>query len=217
MSSSPEAKPTHLSIKEGSTISLSRTADRSFLGTNGVKPDSVENQSEKSLDNNLGRSKQSVGAPMVSGNRRGLSSDVSGLRTKEGIHEENKLKAAIEAAMQKRQDIFKKHRTSEKSIELSMSNTQGNRVGDAVSNQVNDAASEEAMHEGDVSLGDHLPSSCNHMSTSGVKQLKVYPADFTSSSIEELATISSAIPEQESVWQYDQLTTLFSFTLFPSN
>lgn len=200
-SSSSEVKPTHLSIKESSTVSLSRTADRSCLGANGVKADSVESQSEKSLDNSFGRSKQSVGAPLVTGNRRGLSSDVSGSRAKEGMQEENKLKAAIEAAMQKRQDIFKKHRIPEKSIELSMSNTQGNRVGDAVSNQAKEAASEEAIHEEDVVLRDHVPGSCNHVSTSCVKQLKVYPADFAISSVEELATISSAIPAQESVWQ----------------
>lgn len=200
-SSSSEVMATHLSIKEASTVSLSRTADRSCLGANGLKADSVENQSEKSLNNNFGRSIQSVGALLVTGNRRGLSSDVSGSRAKEVMHEENKLKAAIEAAMQKRQDIFKKHRIPEKSIELSMSNTQGNRVVDAVSNQVKDAASEEAIHEGDVVLGDHVPSSCNHVSTSCVEQLKVYPADFAISSVEELARISSAVPEQESVWQ----------------
>lgn len=142
---------------------------------------------------------------MVSGNRRGPTADASILRAKEGIREENTLKAAIEAAMQKKHHIFKKNKLPENLNELSASNTYGSHVGD-VSNQVIDSIPEEAVHVRDAGLSNNILNSCKHTSISSAKQLKVYPADFVISTEDDAVPSVSAIPEQEAVWQYEFLS-----------
>lgn len=200
-SSSAEAKPSVVSLKEIPVLNSSRTADRSVTGANGGKADVLDNQNEKPLENSFGRSRQGVNAGLVGGIRRGHSTDASVSRIKEGTHEENKLKAAIEAAMQKKQDIFKKNRIPDKPNELSTSNTQGNHLGDAVLNLSSDVLSEEGMHEGEAALHNDISDSCKHTSIGSTKQLKVYPADFATSPIGESVLRVSAIPELESIWQ----------------
>ncbi|CAO2832288.1 unnamed protein product [Amaranthus hypochondriacus] len=199
-SSSAEAKASQISMKDGLTLDSSRAADGSFSGSNGANADAHDNQSEKALENTLGRSKQGANGALVSGSRRRLSSDASTLRAKGGVHEENKLKAAIEAAMQKKQDIFKKNKLPEKVCELSMSNTHGNHVGDTVSIQGLDSIPEEVDHAKDTVVSDNTSNSFKHISISA-KQLKVYPANFSSSSEEDPVLAVSAIPELESIWQ----------------
>ncbi|XP_021752163.1 uncharacterized protein LOC110717705 isoform X2 [Chenopodium quinoa] len=200
-SSSAEAKPSHGSLKEGPALNSLRTADGSLVGTNGAKADGHDNQTEKALEDNVGRSRHGVNGALISGNRRGVSSDVSLSRVKDGMHEENKLKAAIEAAMQKKQHIFKKNKIPEKLNELSVAISQGNQEGDAVLNQPMDLIAEEAVHARDAGLFSNTSNSFKHTSVSTAKEFKVYPADVVLSSEEDSVLTSSAIPEQEAVWQ----------------
>ncbi|XP_021725863.1 uncharacterized protein LOC110693048 isoform X2 [Chenopodium quinoa] len=200
-SSSAEAKPSHGSLKDGPALNSVRTADASLVGTNGAKADWHDNQTEKALENNLGRSKQGVNGALISGNRRGASSDVFLPRVKDGMHEENKLKAAIEAAMQKKQHIFKKNKIPEKLNELSVAISQGNQEGGAVLNQPMDLIAEEAVHARDAGLFSNTSNSFKHTSVSTAKEFKVYPADAVLSSEEDSVFTSSVIPEQEAVWQ----------------
>lgn len=200
-SSSTEAKPSHVSLKDGPTLNSSRVGDGSLVGIGGAKVDVHDNQSEKVLENTSGRSRQGVNGALVSGNRRGLSSDASMLKAKEGMHEENKLKAAIEAAMQKKQHIFKKNKMPEKLNELSVSINQGNHVEDAVSNQAIDLIAEEGVHARDAGLLNLTSNSCKQAYVSNTKEFKVFPADFVISSEEDPVLTLSAIPEQEAVWQ----------------
>ncbi|KAK9726068.1 hypothetical protein RND81_05G187900 [Saponaria officinalis] len=189
-----ETKFNHLSVNDGSMIS-SRSANGTHAA-NEVREDVLDTQSEKAPENLSSHSRQSLNSRTVSGSRRRLPLDASVLKTKDGLHEENKLKAAIEAAMQKKQDIFKKNKIPVKPNESPISNAQRHHGGDTVSNQVRDFMSEEAMHEGDMDLRDinsNIPGS-------SAKQIKLLRTDFENSPVELLVT-ASAIPEQESVWQ----------------
>ncbi|KAL2921462.1 PHD and RING finger domain-containing protein 1 [Bienertia sinuspersici] len=197
-SSAAEAKPNH-SSKDGANLNSSRTADGSLAVANGVKVDVNDNQSEKSLENTFARSRIGINGALVSGNRRGLSSDASTPRAKEGIREENKLKAAIEAAMQKKQHIYKKNKIPEKPNEISI--THESHAGDTISNQIIESIPEEAIDMRDAGLSNHISNSSKHTSISSAKQFKVYPADFVVSSEEDSVPSVSAIPEQEAVWQ----------------
>ncbi|KAL9247885.1 hypothetical protein vseg_021265 [Gypsophila vaccaria] len=192
-----ETKLNHLNVNDGLMIS-SRSADGA-LTANEVRADVLDTRSEKAPENFSSHSRQSLNSRMVTGNRRKLPPDASVLKTKDGLHEENNLKAAIEAAMQKKQDIFRKNKIPVKPNDFSSSNAQRCHGGDAASNQIRDSMSDEPMHAGDLDLRDS--NSSKQIPISSAKQIKFIPSDFENSPVELSVLTVSAIPEQESVWQ----------------
>ncbi|XP_074276814.1 ASI1-immunoprecipitated protein 2-like [Silene latifolia] len=199
-SNAVETKFNHLNTNDGLAVSSSRPVDGS-LNADGARSNGQGSQNEKAPEKISGSSRQGLNSGMVSGSRRRLPLDASALKSKDGMPGENKLKAAIEAAMQKKQDILKKNKIPEKPVELPISNKQGNHGGDAVSNHVRDPKSEEAMHEGDMDLHDINLDSSIQIPIIGEKPIKLYPADFEKSPAGESVLTVSAIPEQESIWQ----------------
>ncbi|KAH9622526.1 hypothetical protein KSS87_023651 [Heliosperma pusillum] len=196
VSGTVETKFNHLNANDGLAVSSSRPVDGSHNADGGQG-----SQIEKAPEKFSGCSRQGLNSGLVSGSRRRLPLDSSALKSKDVMPGENKLKAAIEAAMQKKQDILKKNKIPEKPVELSISNKQSNHGGDADSNHVRDPKSEEAMHEGDMDLHDINLDSSIQKPVIGEKPIKLYPADFENSLAGESVLTVSAIPEQESIWQ----------------
>ncbi|GAB4826444.1 hypothetical protein Ancab_009433 [Ancistrocladus abbreviatus] len=142
----------------------------------------------------------------------------SDVRTsKEGINEDNKLKAAIEAAVRKRLHINQRNRAFEKSNELSVSNMDSacemapqDRL--LVPNHSRILASAGGVNEGESVPKSFPYNSCKQAHSGSAKQLKVHPADsvpspgmgdlcFAVSSNGEAVFRTSTIPEHDYIWQ----------------
>ncbi|GMH09133.1 hypothetical protein Nepgr_010973 [Nepenthes gracilis] len=141
----------------------------------------------------------------ITDTHRGSAVDASAVKTsKEVTNEENKLKAAIEAAVRKRLDIYRRNRVADKSNELSVSNM----------DSVCEMASRDRLS------GSNQPRSIIPVDYSGKqatvnnsRHLKVYAADnsVSSSKVRDLNLSlplygepilrMSTIPEHECVWQ----------------
>lgn len=192
-SGSADAKSS-LSLKEGCASNLSRL--------DGVS-------SEKNLDRSSNHSRQSVGDATL----QSSALDTSSVRSlKDGVNEENKLKAAIQAAMQKRLDMGKRSKGPDKSNVVSVSNVDsvGERATIDRPNSLRNSVSAEGMHEAGAASPSCSLNSVKETSVSNVNQSKVLPADSVdslqaknmdsvSSDVEQILR-RSAIPDHEFAW-----------------
>ncbi|KAL8161856.1 hypothetical protein V2J09_013345 [Rumex salicifolius] len=180
-----------LSLKEGCTSSLSR-----LDGFN----------SEKNLDKSSSLLRQRVG----DGTLQSSALDTSSVRSlKDGLNEENKLKAAIQAAMQKRLDMCRRSKGPDKSSLVSVSNVDS-VDGKATLNRPygsRNSVSAEGMNEAEAASP---CSSLNYVKENNVNRPKVLlddsldsfqarNMDSLSSDIEQIRR-RSAIPEHEFAW-----------------
>ncbi|KAG7980620.1 hypothetical protein I3843_05G191200 [Carya illinoinensis] len=157
------------------------------------------------------------------------STDVSAARSsREEVHEGNKLKAAIHAALLRRPEFYRKKRVLDQSDDLSISNTDLNYEIAShdqmlVSNKMKDAMSTEGSSEGPAILGSSTSESSKQTTVNSLKQFGLHPIDVSSSKVEDsysnavsvgkptirqipcqASTVllkKSVIPEHESIWQ----------------
>ncbi|XP_041013050.1 uncharacterized protein LOC121256342 isoform X5 [Juglans microcarpa x Juglans regia] len=124
-----------------------------------------------------------VSIPQASG------TDISAARSsKEEMHEGNKLKAAIHAALLRRPEFYRKKRVLDQSDDLSISNADLNYEIAShdqmlVSNKLKDAMSTEGSSEGPAILGSSTSESSKQTTVNSLKQFGLHPIDVFSAKV----------------------------------
>ncbi|KAF5450617.1 hypothetical protein F2P56_030950 [Juglans regia] len=164
-----------------------------------------------------------VSIPQASG------TDISAARSsREEMHEGNKLKAAIHAALLRRPEFYRKKRVLDQSDDLSISNADLNYEIAShdqmlVSNKLKDAMSTEGSSEGPAILGSSTSESSKQTTVNSLKQFGLHPIDVFSSKVGDSCSNAvsvgkptirhfpcqastvllkkSVIPEHEFIWQ----------------
>lgn len=154
--------------------------------------------------------------------------------SKEEMHKGNKLKAAIQAALLRRPEIYRKKEVPNQTDEVSTSGTEVNCEATSqdqvvVSSTLKNSTSAEGTHEQQEILENSTSDPPKCSSASDLKQLNSYPTDFCSQpgksdsfvltagkplvrdlsnkavAISSVLSKMLAFPEYEYIWQYEHL------------